>query len=218
MKKSIIAVIGLGIFSIGSLTFGESWKSEKSKAESDRWKTEIQNWDAMHEAWYAKRKEYYEKTFGDRFDRTDGKYCDTKGCFEEGIFDISYKGEKKQFHISAHNFDFQKGTISWKQENGGQVLEYNNVTTQEKWESSNYGQSLGYRDEEGNTWESSNYGQFIAFHGVSGEEWTSSNYGQSLQFKDKNGKTWESSNFGQSVQKNGEEEEFDMQEDLFENF
>lgn len=215
--RKLGVVVFSGLIFTGSVAFANSWKSENIQIEADNWKYEIEKWDALHEAWYEKRDDYYDKKFED-FRRTKGEYCDDKGCFEEGLFDVTYKSVDKDFKISSiGNFKVKIQNIQFKNSNGGQSLEFVNSKTNEKWESSNFGQRLNYKDSFGNEWENSNFGQSIEFNGVSGEKWESSNFGQSLEFTDKNGNTWESSNFGQSVKNNGKSVEFDIQDDLFNN-
>ena len=207
-----------GLMFTSSLAFANSWESKNIKKEADNWKIEIKKWKTLHEEWSQKRKKYYNKKFDDNFERTDGKYCDDRGCFEESLFAVSYKSSGKNFEISSHgSFEMNIGNVHSESSNGGQSLEFVNNTTNEEWNSSNFGQSLEYKDAFGNTWESSNRGQSVEFNGISGEHWESSNFGQSLEFRDKNGNTWESSNFGQSVENNGEDVDFDIQEDLFNN-
>ncbi len=216
--KKIGILVLLGVITTGgfALANNNSWKSQNIEKEAKAWESEIEKWDALHEKWYEKRENFYDKNFEDNFDRTRGKYCDEKGCFEEGIFKVEYKSPYKSFEISSMgSFEININDKSFKQRNGGQSLEFVNIKTNEKWESKNNGQSLEYFDEFGSTWESRNMGQSIEFNGSDGSFWKSSNHGQSLKFKDANGKTWESRNFGQSVENNGENVDFDIQNDLF---
>ena len=204
-----------GLIFTGSIAVANSWESKNITLEAENWKTEIAKWNTLNEEWSEKRDNYYNKKFKN-FSRTRGEYCDEKGCFEEGLFAVEYKNTNKQFKISSMgNFEISIGNLAFNQSNGGQSLEFRNIATHEKWESSNFGQNLEYQDALGNTWGNSNYGQSIEFIGIHGEYWESSNFGQSLEFKDKNGNTWESSNFGQSVENNGQNVDFDIQDNLF---
>lgn len=213
--QKLFGVLSAGFIMTGTVVFANAWKSENIQKEAEVWETEIEKWDTLHEQWYAKRENYYDRYF-ESFSRTRGEFCDNSGCFKEGLFDISYTSAEKTFEISSlGNFEMKQNGFIFENSNRGQVLELQSLNTKEAWESSNFGQVLRYRDENGNEWENSNYGQSIEFSGMDGSAWESSNFGQSLEFTDKNGQTWESSNFGQSVKNNGSRVDFDMQKDLF---
>lgn len=182
----------------------------KTKQENVSWTKAIENWDSTVKTWHQKREGAH-ATCADCEDSRE--YCNEKGCWSEGVFDLSFTGKN-----TSESWDLNKDSSTgdmtgmqghaWECINAGQVLIYKG-SGQEVWESINSGQGIEYKNERGDHWKTINTGQGITFKGVNGDSWDSVNDGQSMDYKDKDGVEWNAINSGQSESYKDDEDEWE---------
>lgn len=176
--------------------FGDerSWSSDSVKVEADSWDGEIEKWNKAIEKWDEKREEMHDKYFDDKYDDR-ARYCNSNGeCWEEGMFEITYKINNTELKFRKKDCDV-RGSDEWECRNSGQSIEFKKDDV--FFESRNHGQSLVYKDSK-KSLESRNHGQSMVFKDSSGNIVESRNHGQSLEDKNSKGDKFESRNYGQS--------------------
>ncbi len=200
----LVGILLLGFLGFSSaLAVERSWEN-KTEQENTGWKAELKSWGQVNDAWFEKREALLDKYYGDS-DQGE-KYCNTNGCYEEGLLSLTYETpDKSQYweFNSTGSLDIEiKKALTFSVINSGQTVTLETIGN-EYWESRNSGQKIKYVDKEGNVWESYNTGQSLIFKGVDGSSWESRNSGMSLELRDAEGHTWESRNSGQSVDNDG---------------